>query len=45
MLQIFAKKIMDAIKKDIGDAKFCIIIDEARDEQKKDTNDDYFKIC
>lgn len=32
ILQIFTKKIMDAIKKEIGDAKFRIIVDEARDE-------------
>ena len=35
ILQIFTKKIMDAIKKEIGDAKFRIIVDEARDESKK----------
>ena len=35
ILQIFAKKIRDVIRKEIGDAKFCIIVDEARDESKK----------
>jgi hypothetical protein len=35
-LHIIAKKVRDAIPKEIRDAKFCILIDEARDESKKE---------
>ena len=36
ILHIIASKVGDAIREEIGDAKFCIIIDEARDESKKE---------
>uniref|UniRef100_A0A2N9HA84 TTF-type domain-containing protein n=1 Tax=Fagus sylvatica TaxID=28930 RepID=A0A2N9HA84_FAGSY len=36
ILHIIASKVRDAIREEIGDAKFCIIIDEARDESKKE---------
>uniref|UniRef100_A0A2N9HM17 TTF-type domain-containing protein n=1 Tax=Fagus sylvatica TaxID=28930 RepID=A0A2N9HM17_FAGSY len=36
ILHIIASKVQDAIREEIGDAKFCIIIDEARDESKKE---------
>ncbi|XP_059458275.1 uncharacterized protein LOC132187857 [Corylus avellana] len=32
ILHIIANKVRDAIRKEIGDAKFCILVDEARDE-------------
>jgi hypothetical protein len=32
ILHIIASKVRDAIYKEIGDAKFCILVDEARDE-------------
>jgi general stress protein CsbA len=32
---ILATKVRDAICKEIGDAKFCILVDEARDESKR----------
>jgi hypothetical protein len=35
----------DAICKEIGDAKFCILVDEARDESKKGANGNYFEVC
>jgi hypothetical protein len=31
-LHIIASKVQDAIRKKIEDAKFCILVDEARDE-------------
>jgi hypothetical protein len=31
-LHIFATKVQDVIHKEIGDAKFCILVDEARNE-------------
>ena len=36
ILQILANKMRNAIRDEIGDAKFCILIDEARDESKKE---------
>nr|GMD86875.1 zinc finger MYM-type protein 1-like [Ipomoea batatas] len=36
ILQVLATKVKSAIREEIGDAKFCIIIDEARDESKKE---------
>jgi DNA-directed RNA polymerase subunit E'/Rpb7 len=32
ILHIIANKVRDVIQKEIGDAKFCILIDDARDE-------------
>ena len=36
ILQILANKVRNAIRDEIRDAKFCILIDEARDESKKE---------
>lgn len=36
ILQIIASKVRNAIRKEIGDVKFCILIDEARDESKRE---------
>ncbi|XP_057734118.1 uncharacterized protein LOC130949408 [Arachis stenosperma] len=36
ILYILATKVRNSIREDIGDAKFCIIVDEARDESKKE---------
>ncbi|XP_019183943.1 PREDICTED: zinc finger MYM-type protein 1-like [Ipomoea nil] len=36
ILQVLATKVKSAIREEIGDAKFCIIVDEARDESKKE---------
>ena len=36
ILQVFATRVKNEIRKEIGDAKFCIIVDEARDESKKE---------
>ncbi|XP_062151972.1 uncharacterized protein LOC133860366 [Alnus glutinosa] len=36
ILHIFTTKVRDVIRKEIGDAKFCIIVDEARDESKRE---------
>ncbi|XP_025673896.1 uncharacterized protein [Arachis hypogaea] len=36
ILHIFAKKVRATIREEIGDSKFCIIIDEARDESKRE---------
>jgi len=36
ILHIIANKVGDVIRKEIGDAKFCILIDEARDESKRE---------
>ncbi|XP_025616756.1 uncharacterized protein [Arachis hypogaea] len=35
-LHIFARKVCATIREEIGDSKFCIIIDEARDESKQE---------
>ena len=39
ILHIIAKKVQDAIRKEVGDAKFCILVDEARDESKREQMD------
>jgi hypothetical protein len=36
ILQVFSTKVKKAIHDEIGDAKFCIIVDEARDESMKE---------
>ncbi|XP_025661868.1 uncharacterized protein [Arachis hypogaea] len=36
ILHIFARKVGTTIRKEIGDSKFCIIIDEVRDESKRE---------
>ncbi|OMO64377.1 hypothetical protein COLO4_32062 [Corchorus olitorius] len=36
ILHILASKVRKVIREEIGDAKFCIIIDEARDESKRE---------
>ncbi|GKV30692.1 hypothetical protein SLEP1_g39478 [Rubroshorea leprosula] len=36
ILQVFARKVQAEICKEIGDAKFCLIVDEARDESKRE---------
>ncbi|XP_016173902.1 zinc finger MYM-type protein 1-like [Arachis ipaensis] len=36
ILHIFARKVRAKIREEIGDSKFCIIIDEARDESKRE---------
>jgi hypothetical protein len=35
-LHVIASKVRDKIREDIGDSKFCIIIDKARDESKRE---------
>ena len=35
-MQIIASKIKNVIREEIDDAKFCIIVDEARDQSKKE---------
>jgi hypothetical protein len=36
ILHVFSMKVMNAIREEIGDAKFCIIVDEARDESVRE---------
>ncbi|XP_048501318.1 uncharacterized protein LOC125497702 [Beta vulgaris subsp. vulgaris] len=36
ILHVFAKKVQNEIRKEIGDSKFCIIIDESRDVSKRE---------
>ncbi|KAG7968740.1 hypothetical protein I3843_08G170200 [Carya illinoinensis] len=36
ILHIVANKVRNVIHKEIGDAKFCILVDEARDESKRE---------
>ncbi|XP_056697704.1 uncharacterized protein [Spinacia oleracea] len=36
ILQIFAQKVQNEIRKEIGDSKFCIIVDESRDVSKRE---------
>ena len=35
-MHILASKVRNAIHEEIGDAKFCILVDEARDELKRE---------
>jgi len=36
ILSIYARKVQVAIREEIGNSKFCIMVDEARDESKKE---------
>ncbi|XP_059456615.1 uncharacterized protein LOC132186648 [Corylus avellana] len=36
ILHVIASKVRNKIREDIGDSKFCIIVDEARDESKRE---------
>nr|XP_023889657.1 zinc finger MYM-type protein 1-like [Quercus suber] len=36
ILHVFSTKVKKAIREEIGDAKFCIMVDEARDESMKE---------
>ncbi|XP_058777057.1 uncharacterized protein LOC131651407 [Vicia villosa] len=36
LLQILSSKVKKHIREEIGDSKFCIVVDEARDESKKE---------
>nr|KYP64740.1 Zinc finger MYM-type protein 1 [Cajanus cajan] len=36
ILNVFARRVQNEIREEIGDAKFCLIIDEARDESKRE---------
>lgn len=36
ILQLFAREVQRQIREEIGTAKFCIMVDEARDESKKE---------
>ena len=36
ILHILASNVQNAIREKIGDAKFCILVDEARDESKRE---------
>ncbi|XP_062020773.1 uncharacterized protein LOC133737181 [Rosa rugosa] len=36
ILQVIASKVRKKIREDVGDSKFCIIVDEARDESKRE---------
>jgi len=35
-LHVFAKNVQSSIRHEIGDARFCLIIDEARDESRRE---------
>jgi hypothetical protein len=36
LLSIYARKVQQSIREEIGNSKFCIMLDEARDESKKE---------
>ena len=36
ILHVFSMKVMNAIREEIGDAKFCIVVDETRDESVRE---------
>jgi hypothetical protein len=36
ILKVMVSKVRDKIREDIGDSKFCIIVDESRDESKRE---------
>jgi Ulp1 family protease len=42
ILYVLAKRVQNAIREEIDNSKFCIIIDEARDEFKRKQNGYYF---
>ena len=44
ILRVIASKVRSKIREDIGDSKFCIIVDESRDELKRAIGS-YFEIC
>ena len=35
-MHILASNVQNAIREEIGDAKFCILVDESRDESKRE---------
>ena len=43
ILHVFSAKVKKAIQEEIGDAKFCIMVDEARDESMKEQMDVFFR--
>ena len=45
ILHILVSNVQKAICEEIGDAKFCILVDEARDESKREQMAIIFKIC
>jgi hypothetical protein len=45
ILQVMASKVRDKIREDIRDSKFCIIVDEARDQSKREQMTICFEIC
>ncbi|KAG7943691.1 hypothetical protein I3843_15G055900, partial [Carya illinoinensis] len=36
ILEVLAKKVRNKIREDVGDSRFCIVVDEARDESKRE---------
>ncbi|XP_025662104.1 uncharacterized protein [Arachis hypogaea] len=36
ILHVFARKVQNEVRNEIGNAKFCLIVDEARDESKRE---------
>ncbi|XP_057443895.1 uncharacterized protein LOC130736055 [Lotus japonicus] len=36
IVHVFARNVQSDIRKEIGDAKFCLLVDEARDESKRE---------
>ena len=36
ILQVFSIRVRNVIREEIGDEKFCIIVDESRDESKRE---------
>jgi AAA+ ATPase superfamily predicted ATPase len=45
ILHVLAKRVQNAIREEIDNSKFCIIIDEARDESKRKQMAIIFEIC
>jgi len=43
ILHIFSRKVRSHIREEIGDSKFCIIVDEARDEPVKEQMAIFFR--
>ena len=35
-MHVFAKNVQFSIRRDIGDARFCLIVDEAQDESRRE---------
>ncbi|XP_071709039.1 uncharacterized protein [Rutidosis leptorrhynchoides] len=45
LLSIIASKVRKHIRNEMGDSYFCVMVDKARDEAKREQNGHSYKIC